>query len=66
MITFSSFHLRCCCDSQALVTPNPTARRWGKVGVLPGTKNSRTVMARSHALGESAEDREQPSSDLAE
>lgn len=66
MITFSLFHLRCCCDSQALVTPTPTARRWGKVGVLPGAKNSRTVMAGPHALGESAEDRDQPSSNLAE
>lgn len=48
------------------MTPTPTARRRGKVGVLPGTKNSRTVMAGSHALGESAEDREPSSSDLAE
>lgn len=66
MITFSLFHLRCCCDSQAVVTPTPTAKRWGKVGVLPGTKNSGTVMAGSQTLGESAEDRERPSSDLAE
>lgn len=32
MITFFPFHLRCCCDSQALVTSTPTARRWGREG----------------------------------
>lgn len=66
MITFSPFHLRCCCDSQALVTPTSTARRWGTGGALPGTQNSGTMTAGSHSPAESAAEREQPSLDLAE
>lgn len=66
MITFSPFHRRCCCNSQALVTPTPTARMWRKGGVLPVTQNSGTTTAGCHSLQESAVEREPPSSDLAE
>lgn len=65
MATFSPFHLRCCCDSQALVTPTPTARRWRKGGVLPVTQRSRTTLVGCHSLPESAVGRELPSSNLA-
>ena len=65
MVTFSPFHLRCCCDSQALVTPTPTARRWRKGGVLPVTQHSRTTLVGCHSLPESAVGRELPSSNLA-
>ena len=65
MLTFSPFHLRCCCDSQALVTPTPAARRWRKGGVLPVTQRSRTMLVGCHSLPESAVGRELPSSNLA-
>lgn len=65
MVTFSPFHLRCCCDSQALVTPTPAARRWRKGGVLPVTWHSGTTLAGCHSLPESAEEWGLPSSNLA-
>lgn len=51
MITFSPFLIRCCRDSQVLVTQTPTARRWRKEQVLPVTLNSRTLVTGFNLLG---------------
>lgn len=38
MVTLFPFHIRCCCDSQILVTQASTARRWRKERALPVTR----------------------------
>lgn len=65
LLTLSPLHLRCCCDSQTLVTPTPTARRCGRGGVLPVTDNGSTMMLGGHLLRESAVEPEVPSSHVA-